>query len=40
MGTTANEALLASWRLSLHDKSPRTIDLYLREVRRFAVWLS
>jgi integrase/recombinase XerD len=36
----ANEALLASWRLSLHDKSPRTIDLYLREVRRFADWLA
>jgi site-specific recombinase XerD len=34
--TPANEALLASWRLSLHDKSPRTVDLYLREVRRFA----
>jgi site-specific recombinase XerD len=36
---TANEALLASWRLSLHDKSRRTIDLYLAEVRRFADWL-
>ena len=36
MATTANEALIASWRLSLHDKSPRTIDLYLRELRRFA----
>jgi site-specific recombinase XerD len=36
----ANDALLASWRLSLHDKSPRTIDLYLREVHRFAIWLA
>jgi site-specific recombinase XerD len=40
MATTANEALLASWRLSLHDKSPRTVDLYLREVHRFAIWLA
>jgi site-specific recombinase XerD len=37
--TPANEALLASWRLSLHGKSPRTIDLYLREADRFALWL-
>jgi site-specific recombinase XerD len=38
VATTANEALLASWRLSLHDKSPRTVDVYLRELRRFATW--
>ena len=40
MATTANEALIESWRLSLHDKAPRTIDLYLREVRRFAIWVA
>jgi site-specific recombinase XerD len=40
VAATANEALLASWRLSLHDKSPRTIDLYLRELCRFAAWLA
>lgn len=34
-----DEALLESWALSLHDKSPRTVELYLREVRRFADWL-
>ena len=36
----ANEALLESWELSLHNKRPRTVDLYLTEVRRFATWLS
>lgn len=36
----ANEGLLESWRLSLHDKSPRTIDLYLRCARWFAEWLT
>lgn len=40
VATTANQALLDSWRLSLHDKQPRTIDLYLREARRFAAWLA
>jgi site-specific recombinase XerD len=40
VATTPNEALIESWRLSLHDKSPRTVDLYLREVRRFAIWLA
>jgi site-specific recombinase XerD len=38
--STANEALLASWRLSLHDKAPRTVVFYLDEVRRFATWLA
>jgi site-specific recombinase XerD len=37
---TANASLLASWRLSLHDKRPRTIALYLEEARRFATWLT
>lgn len=32
----ADEALLESWALSLHAKSPLTVGLYLREVRRFA----
>jgi integrase/recombinase XerD len=36
--TTANEALLTSWRLSLHGLTHRTINLYIREVRRFADW--
>lgn len=40
MGDLANEALVESWRLSLHDKRPRTIALYLDEVRRFAGWLA
>ena len=40
MVTAANEALLESWELSLHAKRPRTIELYLTEVRRFAAWLA
>lgn len=36
----ANAALLESWELSLHNKRPRTVELYLREVRRFADWLA
>lgn len=36
----ANDALLESWELSLHEKRPRTIDLYLTEVRNFAAWLA
>jgi site-specific recombinase XerD len=36
----ANEALLESWRLSLHAKSPRTVQLYDDAVRRFARWLT
>jgi integrase/recombinase XerD len=38
--TTANEALIESWSLSLHAKAERTILLYLEEVRRFAGWLA
>lgn len=40
MTSAANEAILESWALSLHDKSPRTRVLYLDEVRRFAKWLA
>jgi site-specific recombinase XerD len=40
MAETANDALLASWRLSLHDKQPRTIRLYIDEAARFASWLA
>lgn len=36
----ANDALLESWELSLHGKRPRTVVLYLTEVRRFAAWLA
>lgn len=36
----ANDALLESWELSLHSKRPRTVALYLEEVRRFAAWLA
>lgn len=42
MGDTTpdvNDALIESWTLSLHNLRPRTIDLYLAEVRRFAAWL-
>jgi site-specific recombinase XerD len=35
-----NDSLLASWRLSLHNKSPQTVNLYLAEVNRFARWLA
>lgn len=35
----ANDSLVESWRLSLHDKAPRTITLYVAEVGRFADWL-
>ena len=38
--TVANEALLESWLLSLHDKAPRTRQLYQAEARRFASWLA
>jgi site-specific recombinase XerD len=34
--TPANQALVDSWRLSLHDKQPRTFKLYVEEVTRFA----
>jgi integrase/recombinase XerD len=37
---SANDALLESWELSLHAKRPRTVELYLTEVRRFATWLA
>jgi site-specific recombinase XerD len=37
--TEANEALVDSWRLSLHDKSPRTMHLYSDIVERFTRWL-
>lgn len=40
MATSANEALLDSWQLSLHGKAPRTVRLYLDEARRFAGWLA
>ncbi len=33
-------AFLESWRLSLHDKRPSTIELYLDNARRFADWLT
>lgn len=36
----ANGALLESWELSLHNKRPRTVVLYLTEARRFAGWLA
>lgn len=36
----ANDAFLESWELSLHGKRPRTVELYLSEVRRFADWLA
>ena len=36
----ANEALLTSWRLSLHGKAARTVEFYGQEVRRFARWLA
>lgn len=36
---TGNEALLTSWTLSLHGKSPKTRELYLRCVGWFAQWL-
>ncbi len=39
MALPANQALLESWRLSLHAKAARTVDLYLKEVHRFAAWL-
>lgn len=39
MPTSATEALLGSWHLSLHRLAPRTVDLYLQEARRFARWL-
>jgi site-specific recombinase XerD len=35
----ANDALLESWELSLHEKRPRTVDYYLAEARRFVRWL-
>jgi site-specific recombinase XerD len=35
-----NDGLLESWALSLHSKSPRTVVLYLSEVRRYAQWLA
>jgi site-specific recombinase XerD len=38
--TLANEELIASWRLSLHGKAPRTVVFYLEEVHRFATWLA
>lgn len=34
-----NHALLESWTLSLHAKSPRTIVLYLRVLAWFTAWL-
>jgi site-specific recombinase XerD len=39
MTNRGNLALIDSWVLSLHSKSPRTVDLYVREVTRFADWL-
>jgi site-specific recombinase XerD len=36
---SVNGALLESWQLSLHNKSPQTVKLYLSEVDRFARWL-
>lgn len=39
MTDLANAALLESWRLSLHDKRPRTVDLYVTEAARFVAWL-
>lgn len=36
----ANAALVESWTLSLHSKSPRTVNLYLRTVGWFSAWLA
>jgi integrase/recombinase XerD len=36
----AEAALLESWQLSLHAKRPRTVEVYLRELDRFARWLT
>lgn len=35
----SNEALVESWRLSLHQKSPATIEQYLYNARLFTTWL-
>ncbi len=40
MASLANDALIESWRLSLHDKRPRTVHLYVSEVQRFERWLA
>lgn len=37
--SSGNEALLGSWELSLHGKSPETRGLYLRVARWFTDWL-
>lgn len=39
MGSGGNDAILASWALSLHSKSPRTKEHYLRCVGWFLEWL-
>lgn len=39
MNSPGNGAILDSWRLSLHSKRPRTVELYLDIARRFARWL-
>ncbi len=38
--TSANQALVESWTLSLHGKAPRTVRHYLDEVWRFVGWLA
>lgn len=40
MTSQANAALLESWTLSLHGKSPKTASLYLRTARWFEEWLT
>jgi site-specific recombinase XerD len=35
----SSSALLESWELSLHAKSPGTVRLYVDEARRFVAWL-
>jgi hypothetical protein len=32
--------LVASWRQSLHNKSPRTVTLYVEVLGMFARWLA
>ncbi len=39
MSTAGNAALIESWHLSLHAKSPRTVDLYTRVLGWFQAWL-
>lgn len=40
MPVDANEAMLSSWELSLHNKRPLTVRHYVKEMQRFARWLA